>query len=202
MKNIIIDHVENISVDEDSFHAELGTLQYLGVGLFSLAGNLRAIEIELNKTEGLVFSTNTHSGGDVRRTAMVACFFHWFINSLYNYVRLVRYIEGENKNMGFTSKDQRDKFYNDYLKKVIPDILVWRHKVAAHFAKTKPESENIATLEASVMYPITFIKPYLRAGALKWSTNGASSILPEWSLTESFEKLGIRYWPDFKLDAI
>lgn len=202
MGNIVIDHINNISADENSFHAELGTLNYLGVGLFSLAGNTRAIEKELNKVEGLVFNMGTHLGGDVRRTAMIACFFHWFSNSIYNYVRLVRYIDGINLGIKFKSKIDESRFYNDYLKSVIPDILIWRHKVTAHFARTKPQNENIATLEATVMYPITFIKPYLRAGALRWSSNGKESNLPEWALTKSFEELSARYWPEFKLDPV
>lgn len=202
MKKIIIDHVNNIEADEKAFHNELITLRTLAVGLFSLAGNTRQIEIELNKIEGLQFNMGTHLGGDARRTYMIACFFHWFANTVYNFARLVRYVDEINKGISFKTNEERKVFYNDYFRLVIPEILVWRNKVTAHFAKTDPRGENIATLEASVMYPVQFIKPYLRAAGLIWNSGGVRSDLPSWALTECSEGLNARYWPEFKLDTI
>lgn len=205
----LIDHLNNISIEEDNFHAECSTLKCLKFGIFSLAGNVRAMEIDLNKNDGLVFSMSPSMPRDIRKSAILACFYHWFTNSICNYLRLVAYLEGISKDIKFLSdnsnktKKQRDEYYRDYLEKTIPDILVWRNKVTAHFAKTDPrEGDNIATLEASVMYPVTFIKPYLKAGALQWHSKGKDSELPGWSLTKIFEDLSSRYWPDCRLVPI
>ncbi|MDO8618913.1 MAG: hypothetical protein Q7R49_03105 [Candidatus Daviesbacteria bacterium] len=206
---LIIEHVNDISIEEEYFRTECSTLKYLKFGIFSLAGNVRAMEIDLNKNNGLVFSMGVSMPTDIRKSAILACFYHWFTNSICNYLRLVAYLEGMSKGIKFLSdnsnktKEQRDKYYNDYLEKMIPDVLVWRNKVTAHFAKTDPrKDDNIATLEASVMYPATFIKPYLKAGALQWHSKGESSTLPSWSLTETFEKLAPNYWPDCRLEPV
>lgn len=205
----LIDHLNNISIEEDDFHAECSTLKYLKFGIFSLAGNVRAMEIDLNKNDGLVFSMGTSMPTDIRKSAILACFYHWFTNSICNYLRLVAYLEGISKGLKFLSdnsnktKKQRDEYYRDYLEKIIPDILIWRNKVTAHFAKTDSrEDDNIATLEVSVMYPVIFIKPYSRVGALQWHSKGSDSGLPEWSLTKIFEDLVPHYWPDCILEPI
>ncbi|MGA2911880.1 MAG: hypothetical protein ABSE17_04615 [Candidatus Levyibacteriota bacterium] len=85
------------------------------------------------------------------------------------------------------------------MNKVIPEILVWRNKVTAHFAKTDPREESLATLEASVMFPVNFSKPYLKVGGMVWHSNDSDSELPEWSLTKSFEDLAVRYWPELSI---
>ncbi|MGA2911881.1 MAG: hypothetical protein ABSE17_04620 [Candidatus Levyibacteriota bacterium] len=102
MEDVTLDRVDKIIVSSDKFHNEISTLNYLKFGLLSLAGNTREIELELNKNSGLVFSFGTHMGVglDARKTAILACFYHWYANSIYNYVRLIRYAQGINENLG------------------------------------------------------------------------------------------------------
>ena len=49
---------------------------------------------------------------------------------------------------------------DDYVKRVLPAVHIWRNKVGAHFAKVKPKKEDTpADLALSVMFPISLQLP-------------------------------------------
>jgi len=79
--------------------------------------------------------------------------------------------------------------------------------VFGHFAITDPRQEdNIATLDMSVIFPVTFENGFYVVGGLtlmKGNTSGShTSQLPHWSLTNVFETLTPRFWPDFVIPTV
>ena len=88
-------------------------------------------------------------------TDWLSCAFQWYAVSAYNYVRLIAWL---------STKDSA--FTKDYLKRVIPRVTEYRHKVAAHFAITAPRDDNEADMIASIMTNIVYAHGYLRAGAM------------------------------------
>jgi hypothetical protein len=87
------------------------------------------------------------------------------------------------------------KEYVDSVDEIIA-VKVWRNKVSAHFAITDPRNENPAILYHSIMQPIAFWI------GMRFTTNTAiihgmnEEEMPQWSLTEVFERLFDRYWPE------
>ena len=83
----------------------------------------------------------------------------------------------------------------------IKEVLLWRNKIAAHFAITDPrKDDNIATLEASLFYPAIFDNERYRTGAMIFSRGqeniSVESNIPYWSPTEVFELVAKRFMPD------
>ncbi len=90
-----------------------------------------------------------------------------------------------------------------YVKELVPEIYDWRNKVSAHFAITDPDrKDNLATLEYSIMNAISYSRPYFEAGGFIWTTGGEKSQLPKWALTQTYERLANRLWPDLSLPAV
>lgn len=116
----------------------------------------------------------------------------------------------------FTRADLSDKSkfntvkssVDDYVENVteLSDVLIWRNKVGAHFAITAPHrSDNISTLDMSVMFPVSFNSGHYYVGEHTLTrTDGAggrhTSAIPRWSLTEVFENLIPRYWPNIEIN--
>ncbi len=145
---------------------------------------------------------------------LVGCFFHWFGVSVCNYARLVGFLRGLVRGQ-FTRADLRDsanfpdisKAIKQYVDSVpeLAKVLVWRNKVAGHFAITDPrKDDNIATLNMSVMHPVSLNNGLYYVGAYTYTQTGLSgthtSALPEWSLSQVFESLIPRYWPQVKFE--
>ncbi len=134
--------------------------------------------------------------------------FNWYATDLVNFIKLIGLIDGLqtfrlNYNETFQKEEIRQKLNTHcatYLEKVHPTIHQWRKKVSAHFALTDPRKEdNLATLEASVMFPVSYERPYFEAGGAKWTIGLDQSQLPNWKLTQVFEELAPRFWPQVKL---
>jgi hypothetical protein len=99
------------------------------------------------------------------------------------------------------------KACDNYVKTLpeIQEVLKWRNKISAHFALTDPrKDDNIATLEASIIYPVGFEVDRFRTGTMIFSRGDSTvnheSEIPRWSLTELFEELINRFWPDVTLN--
>jgi hypothetical protein len=99
------------------------------------------------------------------------------------------------------------KACNEYINGIneLSEVLKWRHKVSAHFALTDPrKDDNIATLEASVIDPVDFVNDRFRTGVMIYSKGtddiNQESEIPSWSLTETFEILINRFWPEIVLN--
>src|SRR4051794_31342179 len=137
----------------------------------------------------------------------IACFYHWFGTSLCNFARLVGFIKGLHEKQ-FSKTDLRDRAKFESIKKLIDayvatidelkPVRVWRNKVFAHFAVTDPfKDDNVATLDMSVIFPVSFDGRYV-VGGMKMTRKNSSGVhesqLPRWSITEVFETLEPRFW--------
>lgn len=141
-------------------------------------------------------------------------FFHWFGNSLCNYARLTGYIVARERghvtdaDLQLDPERKKIKAACDNYVKTLPEIqkvLKWRNKVSAHFALTDPrKDDNIATLDESIIYPAGFDDGRFRTGTMILCKGDDSAIhesdIPRWSLTETFEVLINRFWPDVTLN--
>ncbi|MHA2217495.1 MAG: hypothetical protein ACXACY_16280 [Candidatus Hodarchaeales archaeon] len=205
MNKITLDHIDNIFLDISTPPiSNLHALNFMPQGLFSLAATVKVEEGKRVKRNGQDVKTFEMFG---HIPPIIPCTFHWFSTSLVNYIRLIGLVDLLN-NESWKSEDisnpenkQSIKSHcTNYVKKIIPDIYTWRNKVSAHFAATDPFSnDNLGTLEASVMNSIVYHTPYFKAGVAQWNTKGETSQLPKWSITETYENLSDRYWPESKL---
>jgi hypothetical protein len=204
MNFITLDYVNDIVlVPELSPIKNCHALYNLRPGLWALAGTVRLEEVR-RFTSPIKFAITFDE-----RDNLIACYFHWFATSLLNYVRLVGFIDVMSKNRwtveSLQDKERKKKVKENCKRYIegIPEVqkvLKWRNKIAAHFAATDPwEQDNIATLQDSIQHPITYSRPYYYAHLHVFGLGECESVIPEWSLTETFEALSSRYWPDCKL---
>jgi len=134
---------------------------------------------------------------------LIPCAFNWFAVTLVNYLRLVGLIELLQARgwqaahlANPANRSAIKKHCGDYVREVVPDIYKWRNKVAAHFAATDPfGDDNQATLEMSIMNSIAYEHPRYVVGAMIYGVNGVESELPQWSVTETFERIAPRLFP-------
>ena len=204
---IVLDHVEGIVLDpSNSLFGNYHALKQNCLCLKILADSVRVAELKViaedpyAKYVVLEVSSN-------RTPPVVSCAFNWFSITLVNHLKLVALVDLMIKN-GWKSTALADQINKalikrhckDYVRGVIPEIHIWRNKVSAHFAATDPLShDTLGTLEQSIMNPISYKYPYYYAGLLQWNTQGTSSELPTWALTETYQRLGPRFWPEMKL---
>lgn len=181
--------------DEAEKHSnELLSLRYLASGLWFLNNQVRKIETQVcekapRNRRGSHFGNSPDLEGVPQD--LVACAFHWYAVSACNYVKMVGWLT----NAGDSEKAGR------YMERVLPQVHLWRHKVAAHFAITDPrKDDNAADLAMSVMFPIAFDDDAFCTGALTltMSSGGQQSTSRRdmgWSLTRTHRSLTLRYWP-------
>ncbi len=175
-------------------------------GMIALYNNVRPIEVQILQTQREIFFYGHNNSVPPEINNLLPCFFHWFGISLCNYARLAGYIvakeQGHLSNADLQPEPKSEKIKkacNNYVNSLpeIQEVLKWRNKVSAHFALTDPRPEdNIATLEASIIYPIGFENKRFRTGTMIFTINDSDSEIPSWSLTETFEILINRFWPD------
>ena len=193
-----IDGLELPDIEADARSNELNSLAYLWQGLEWLAGQTALIETELcrrfecEKTVAFVMGNHPAFGGIPM--GLVACTFHWYAVSACNYVRLVGWLTHENDEVRASK----------YVERVIPRVLLWRNKVASHFAMTAPKptgrtNDTPADLAASVMFPVAFYDRSLVASPLRLAfdhaTGGSQSRNMEWGITVSHAALAERFHP-------
>jgi hypothetical protein len=218
---ITLDTVAGLSVDPAGYPNELTSLGMLKQGLLTLANNIKQREGRYAETvrDNIAFTMGSDDPDEWAELNLIGCMFHWFGVSACNYARLVGFIRGLERNH-FTRRDllvrQRfidvKKSVNEYVDSIpeLKDIVVWRNKVAGHFAITDPyKDDNITTLDLSVMFPVTFEHGIYTVGGLTLlksnSTGSYTSQIPRWAVTRVFDTLIKRYWPDIvpvRADAI
>jgi len=130
---------------------------------------------------------------------LLTCAFQWYAISACQYVRIV----GAIANRQDSSRWPRD----EYAKKIIPEVVAYRNKVAAHYAwSTKNRKDNDAERLASIIPQISYINDrFIAAGnvvALKkgGKTSCSTAIVP-WSVTKVHARLCQRYWRNAVKDA-
>ena len=192
-----IDYIDKLELtdDEASKHFnELHSLGYLAHGLWFLYDQILKIEDQINERAGKnkrVFHYGNSPDLEGIPQDLVACAFHWYAVSACNYVKMI----------GWLVSNSDSTKAREYMERVLPQVYLWRHKVAAHFAIIDPrKDDNAADLAKSVMFPISFDDDafYANSLTLTQSSGGKSSISCQdmrWSLTHTHRSLILRYWP-------
>lgn len=208
----IVDKILDISVDFDKYSNEINALLQLREGMILLYNIVKPAELDLAKKYEGAQLTSFGRIPDLPQNLfkLLPCFFHWFGNTLYNYARLAGYIVAREQNNINETDVQLEpnkvvirNACQNYIKNLseIQEVVKWRHKVSAHFALTDPRSDdNISTMEASIIYPVSFEIDRFKTGVFsfgKFNDNiSYTSEIPKWSLTYVFEILTDRFWPN------
>jgi NAD(P)-dependent dehydrogenase (short-subunit alcohol dehydrogenase family) len=227
MSKIILDKIDNIEIDSakcpvDNIHA----LNYLRDGIFFLANKVREAEktylankiMPIRDCERGLFPPDTEFISSQELIGMdftgrynhINCIFQWFSISVVNYIRsvgLIDYLQNNNKELkDITSPEDRKEIKNyctQYVESVAPEIKKYRDKVAAHFCATDPYSnDNFVDLELSLMSTLTSNNGLFEINGMSLSRDGVkNNQLPTWSITNEFNKLKNRYWPDDNINS-
>lgn len=212
MDSFVVDDKIGIVAEPSKYTNEVNALRQLKDGMILLYNNVRPTELELIRIyagkEVTFFGRDPNISEYLFR--LLPCFFHWFGNSICNYARLAGYIVAREQNhiteTDLSLEPNRSKIKascDGYVSGLpeLKEVLKWRNKVSAHFALTYPvRDDNIATMEASIIYPVSFHIDRFKTGVLTFSkVEGNDSLdaeIPNWSLTQIFENFSARYWTD------
>lgn len=219
-KPYVVDGVRNVAISVEDGGNELPTLGYLQAGLDDIYQKTKIYEfLFLQKYEKESGKRNLQGWGldflnfPGNEARLIPCYFHWFGTSMVNYVRLVGFLDGV-ASKSFSREDlesekgcEKVKLYCDeYVRgvKELAAVLVWRNKIAAHFAITDPKSrgkgrDNLALLNLATMFPVGFSDGRFIVGQVGHSRMDKAGVthsakLPLWSLTHVYETLRERFF--------
>jgi hypothetical protein len=196
----VLDHIDRISVNGDVF-AEPANEYYLLVclhaGMEFLYRQAKqcddAVLQRLNLKPGVkVVGIGLPEFDSVPMPLLVSSFL-WYAISAFQYALTVGAI-------AFHNDGSRPKPI-DYVKRVMPEILAFRNKVAAHPAWTMNHSkDNDAERFASILpFPTlmhdSFHMSAMKVGITKGGEFSNSEELKPWSICKTHEQLKRRYWP-------
>ncbi len=192
---MILDYVDNLEIPdseiEGQFNARMA-LARLSEGLFWIYNGVTEFENMLRAkaaSDNIITAMSGEMMNDVP-IGLISCMFQWYAVSACNYAQLVGWL---------VTKDP--ELSKKYVEKVMPKILFFRHKIAAHIAQTNPKkSDNEADLVASVNSHIIFHNRRLCTATIvpvveKDGSEIDTSCNTNWSLTFRHEELSKRYWP-------
>lgn len=216
MNNFLIDSKLGISINRDDFPNEFNSLMQLRQGLILLYNEVRRTELNiLEETKGSkVFATGNWKFESNKIEHLLPCYFHWFGNTVINYLRLNGYIVARvqghitEEDLGFEpAREKIKRATKEYINNFeeVREVLKWRNKVSAHFALVDPvKDDNIATMESSIIYPVSFGFDRFKTGSMVMTKGNAEhdfqAEIPQWALTEVFEQLKDRLWPDISIN--
>src|SRR5262249_48641402 len=152
-----LDYIDGISVPGDVFSEapnEYGALLYLRAGLIFLARQASKCDQLARERLNPTGTAEVLSFGNSPRLrdiplGLLSCCFHWYAVSACQYVRTVGAIAYQ--------LDPTRPRPRAYVERVIPEVLSFRNKVAAHFAWTSTdERDNEAERAMSVIPAVTF----------------------------------------------
>ncbi|MFQ5570051.1 MAG: hypothetical protein ACE5G0_10285 [Rhodothermales bacterium] len=152
----ILDHIDNITVPGNVFHEPVNEywalicLRYGMEFLYHQAHRCdQAVKEQVNPDGNVRFfgAGNSPAFNQVPKT-LLTCGFHWYAISACQYVKTVGAIARK--------LDPNRPLPHEYAKKIIPEVVAFRDKVAAHFAwTTENNRDNDAERLASVLPPLT-----------------------------------------------
>ncbi|MEP7135418.1 MAG: hypothetical protein ABI904_10845 [Chloroflexota bacterium] len=194
---MILDFIDKLELSdseiEKHFDARMA-LARLGEGLFWIHQEVAKIEMDLRRKAAKNDVQLAIAGGilEDKPFGLLSCAFQWYAVSACNYAQLVGWLATRDT-------DSSKK----YVRKVMPRLLNYRNKVAAHFAITDPLRDNEADLAASVMTHIVYVRGMLCAAALTPIIKNESQEITvskdiSWSLTLAHERLVPRFWKNGK----
>jgi len=196
---MVLDHVDGLELCDEQAKKhgnELYTLRNLAVGLAYLNHQVAKIErATVGPIQGKLklFSTGNIPGIAPETLSLVTCFFHWYAVSACNYVQLV----------GCLAKqvDSTKPTPTEYAKTVMPAVLMYRNKVAAHLAMVVPRHDNPADLLATLLFPIVLTDEGFHVGGTRVCFGTAEESQQNqhdlmWFLTKTHRELAKRYWPE------
>jgi len=196
-----LDHVDNIKISSDVFAKptnEYWALLSLRQGLEFLNRQVgecnKIVRQRVNPDEKLhiMVSGNCPEFEGVP-LGLLTCAFHWYAVTACQYVRVVGAIAYR--------QDANRPLPPKYIEGVIPEVLAYRDKVAAHFAWAARHGQDTdAERLVSIMPSLTFVNDSFYVGGWNLSvrSGGKSSdsrTIRQWSLTDIHERLRGRYWP-------
>jgi hypothetical protein len=192
---MILDHVDKLILPDDEIdnHYESRmALNRLGEGLFWLYEEIAKIEQQMQIEAAIENITLENTGGilEDKPMGLLSCSFQWYAIAACNYAQLVGWLSNHDT-----------KSAKKYVKNVMPRLVQFRNKVAAHLALTDPRQDNEADLVASVMTQVIYVNGRVCAAALTpVVSSGGNEIRVSkdysWSVTVIHERLIPRYWPD------
>jgi hypothetical protein len=197
----VLDHIDNVIVPGEVFQEpsnEYYALICLQNGLeflYQRAAHCDEVgKQQLNAEDKLqVMCFGNIPGLNQIPKTLLTCAFHWYSISACQYVRLVGAIAYRQDNSRLTPLK--------YVEKVIPEVLTFRDKVAAHFAwSTKHSQDNDAERLATILPPLVFVDDSFHVGALtvalqKSGKDSNSKKIKAWSICKVHQQLRKRYWP-------
>jgi hypothetical protein len=191
---LILDHIDSLRLSEADAARHFDStmaLARLGDGLFWLHRTVAELERRAQTDAAPEDVRLAVAGGILDRLplGLLSCIFQWYAVSACNYAQLVGWLAAGNP-------DGAKK----YVKRVMPRLVEYRNKVAAHFALTDPRRDNEADLAASVMTQVVYAHGRLCAAALTTVVTAGNQEMTasrdlSWSLTLAHERLLPRYWP-------
>ena len=206
--DVILDHLDSIVVSRDVHHNSLNVLRSLDIGMFHLATFTRQREVAALEIHGA--GKVVHLFQITDETLLLGCVFDWFSISLVNYLRLVKLMHVMERNDWGIGKLQDKQVQKElkgacltYVRDVAPEVYQWRNKIAAHRAAVDPQDDNLTTLTFSTMPAVAYQSPFYGVGYLKLFMGGGGELdIDAWALTEKYESLAPRYWPDRRLPKL
>ncbi|MCC6679878.1 MAG: hypothetical protein IT445_03150 [Phycisphaeraceae bacterium] len=197
----VLDHIDNIKVPGNVFEQpanEYWALICLRDGLEFLYRQAVRCDQAAKKAIGLQENSKFVGLGNVPELnripkTLLTCAFHWYAVSACNYVMIVGAIAYRQGNSRVLPAK--------YVKKVIPEVLAFRDKVAAHFAwATRNSKDNEAERLASILPPLSFVGESFQVGEFAvvlrdQGTESDSRTIAPWSICAVHKHLRDRYWP-------
>jgi len=187
---MILDHKEGLKLaytKAKKHHNELAQLRVLREGLIYLNTLVTGL---MEKGDNANASGSPSLPGGVSPEPLIGCAFDWYSLSACNFVGLIGWLA-----------EKRDHKLREYIHDVLGSVLIYRNKVAAHFAKVDPHGEDTrATVFASTIPSVSRTDRVPCVGAWKVTTGShghvTESVDWRWSLPETHIELAKRYWPE------
>ena len=193
IERLVLDHQNQLVLsptDVDRYFDEVESLHRLAEGLAWLYSHIVPIEAKVKaeaQRNNVLFML---LGKPYQQIPLgrLSAMFQWYAVSVCSYTDLVGYITlGQAEAHRYTSR-------------VVPRILQYRNKVAAHMAITNPRRDNAADLKLSTMTGITYNRGRLVAAGMLPELDAPDGKVEvtapfTWSLTAEHERLKPRFWP-------
>lgn len=197
----ILDHIDDIRVPGNTFQKpvnEYWALICLQHGMEFLYHQALRCDQSVKEQVNPDGTVRFLGGGnfpacDQLPVTLLTCGFHWYAISACQYVKTVGAIARK--------LDSKRPLPHEYAENIIPEVVAFRDKVAAHFAWTTDNNrDNDAERLASILPPLTFVDDSFHVGTFSVAVRRGdcvsnSQTIRPWSLCKVHESLRQRYWP-------